>query len=127
MSDNLITLRYFLRKWIKEIANNLTGKTIHSIYLEFLPDTEHDDLDFYLYISTSADKRDWYEESYGVTEMETINVSEEDEKLMGQLYEYLDDANALSKLLLSTLAKLNYAQLNLDENCAFKVAYSNDW
>lgn len=127
MSENLTTLRYFLRKWIKETASNLTGKTIYSIYLQFLPDTEHDDLDFYLYISTSTDKRDWYEESYGVTEMNTINVREENEKLMEQLYPYLEDTGYLSKTLLNTLEKLNYAQLNLDENCALKVEYSNDW
>jgi|GEM_PF-6332669 len=127
MSDKLIALQYFLQKWIKELANNLTEKTIYSIYLQFLPDTEHDNLDFYLYISTSTDKSDWYEEQYDVTEMDTVNLSEENKRLMVQLYPYLEDAGSLSKLLLNTLEKLNYAQLNLDEHCAFKVEFSNDW
>jgi len=127
MSNKLITLQYFLQKWIKELVNNFAGKTIYSIYLQFLPDTEHDNLDFYLFISASSDKSDWYEEQYNVTEMDTVNLSEENNKLMVQLYPYLENADYLSSVLTNALEKLDYAQLNLDKNCAFKVEFSNDW
>ena len=128
MTDKLTELQNFLKECINNNTSHIKeNEIIYSIYLKFLPDMEHDSLDFYLYISISRDKSYWYKESYGFTKVDYINVNDENEKLVELLYEDLYDPKHFAKMLLKTFKKIDYSQLNLHKKCAFKAEYSNDW